>query len=84
MSVDETLYYIMTCRTTHRCYVAVEIVVSTCNSADEQYFLVALFRVLTFESVYVTPKCDHSNESYGTVLFYYTMQFERLSKCVKP
>ena len=37
--------------------------------ATEQYFSVVLFIilykvVLTFESVYEIPKCDHSNESY--------------------
>ena len=38
-------------------------------NASEQYFPVVLFImlckvVLTFESVYDTLKCDHSNESY--------------------
>ena len=37
--------------------------------ATEQYFSVVLFIMLfkvvvTFESVYVILKCDHSNESY--------------------
>ena len=41
--------------------------------ATEQYFPVVLFImlykvVLIFESVDEIPKCDHSNESYGTVL----------------
>ena len=40
----------------------------------EQYFPVVLFIVLykvvlTFESVDGILKCDHSNESYGAVLF---------------
>ena len=41
--------------------------------ATEQYFSVVLFIMLfkvvvTFESVYVILKCDHSNESYCAVL----------------
>ena len=41
--------------------------------ASEQYFHVVLFimlyrMVLTFESVDKTLVCDHSNESYWTVL----------------
>ena len=41
--------------------------------ATEQYFPVVLFImlykvVLTFESVDDILKCDHSNETYGTVL----------------
>ena len=51
--------------------------------AIEQYFPVVLFImlykvVLTFESVYEILKCDHSNESYCTVLscgaVYYAVQ----------
>ena len=50
--------------------------------ATEQYFPVVLFilykLVLTFESVDETLKCDHSNESYRTVLscgtVYYAVQ----------
>ena len=39
----------------------------------EQYFPVVLFIMLckvalTFESVYITLQCDHSNESYWAVL----------------
>ena len=40
--------------------------------ATEQYFRVVLFMlykvVLTFESVDEIQKCDHSNDSYWTVL----------------
>ena len=51
--------------------------------ATEQYFPVVLFImlykvVLTFESVNEILKCDHSNESYWTVLscgaFYFAAQ----------
>ena len=51
--------------------------------ATEQYFPVVLFIMLfkvvvTFESVYVILKCDHSNESYCAVLscgtVYYAVQ----------
>ena len=51
--------------------------------ATEQYFSVVLFIMLfkvvvTFESVYVILKCDHSNESYCAVLscgtVYYAVQ----------
>ena len=51
--------------------------------ATEQYLPVVLFIMLykvvvTFESVYVILKCDHSNESYCTVLscgtVYYAVQ----------
>ena len=47
--------------------------------AIEQYFPVMLYKVvLTFESMNETLKCDHSNESYWTVLscgaVYYAVQ----------
>ena len=51
--------------------------------ATEQYLPVVLFIMLykvvvTFESVYVILKCDHSNESYCAVLscgtVYYAVQ----------
>ena len=51
--------------------------------ATRQYFPVVLFIMLykvvvTFESVYVILKCDHSNESYCAVLscgtVYYAVQ----------
>ena len=51
--------------------------------ATEQYFPVVLFIMLfkvvvTFESVYVILKCDHSNENYCAVLscgtVYYAVQ----------
>ena len=51
--------------------------------ATEQYFTVVLFVmlyrvVLAFESVDEIPKCNHSNESYGAVLYcgavYYAVQ----------
>ena len=51
--------------------------------ATEHYFPVVLFIMLfkvvvTFESVYVILKCDHSNESYCAVLscgtVYYAVQ----------
>ena len=52
-------------------------------TATEQFFPVVLFIMLykvvvTFESVYVILKCDHSNESYCAVLscgtVYYAVQ----------
>ena len=48
--------------------------------ATEQYFPVLLFIilykvVLTFVSVDEILKCDHSNESYGAVLFYGTVYY---------
>ena len=51
-----------------------ESVVTIQMNATEQYFPVVLFImlykvVLTFEFVGEIPKCDHSNESYGAVLF---------------
>jgi len=44
--------------------------------ATEQYFPVVLFImlykvVLTFESVDKIVKCDHSNESYWALLYFY-------------
>ena len=51
--------------------------------ATEPYFPVMLFimlykMILTFDSVAVILKCDHSNESYRAVLFcgavYYAVQ----------
>ena len=53
--------------------------------ATEQYFPVVLFTmlykvILTFESVDEIRKCDHSNESYWTVLscaaVYYAVQLK--------
>ena len=48
--------------------------------ATEQYFPVVLFImlykvVLTFESVDEILKCDHSNESHGTVLSFIAANF---------
>ena len=48
--------------------------------ATEQHFPVVLFNilykvVLTFESVDEILKCDHSNESYSTVLSFGTVSY---------
>jgi len=48
--------------------------------ATEQYFPVVLFImlymvVLTLECVDEIPKCDHSHESYGAILFSGTVYY---------